>query len=127
MTLEQELERSVAIYTGVVLTVEPHPSDPNWWVRVGLRPVSMWRGEMAEILYVVTPINEAACGVHFEIGTEYLVFAYPAVWPGSDPSTHLCGRTHATYPGDPDIAALGPPIATPAVAPTWGALKIRYR
>ncbi len=123
-TFEEAFSSSSAIFSGIVERIESATPDYPTDVWVTLRITALWRGNGGETIRVATPENEAICGVPFTIGTEYLVYARtyqqsPTLW------TYLCGRTHATFAGDPDIALLGAP--TPVAATTWGKVKLLYR
>jgi hypothetical protein len=128
-TFEEAVQESDAIFLGPVLEVR---SAPEAWEAVWavLHVEGWWKGAPPETVEVLTGANEGVCGVRFEPGVRYLVYAFRGGSPwGSDPGaqvlwTHLCWRTHATWPGDPDLVALGP---TPVAAGSWGALKRRYR
>lgn len=128
MSFEQAWSESEAIFVGVVTSIDLVGEDPHWpELRVHFDVSASWRGVTGPTALIATAASGAACGYDFEIGREYLVYA--DVWSSVEVgtfATHLCHRTHPTFPNDPDIVALGdPPV--PAAPATWGAVKATYR
>ena len=74
-------------------------------LRVTLEVVQTWKGADAEEVVVTTMTDAAACGVPFEPGRSYLVFA--ASDGASALSAGLCGGTKPREEADEDVAALG--------------------
>jgi hypothetical protein len=74
-------------------------------LRVTLEVVQTWKGADAEEIVVTTMTDSAACGVPFEPGRSYLVFA--ASDGANALSTGLCGGTKPREEADEDVAALG--------------------
>ena len=66
---------------------------------------TVWKGEVGETVEVRTPLNSAACGVGFEAGEEWLVYANEQ--EGVLNAT-LCSRTSPLRAATEDLAALGP-------------------
>jgi len=117
---------SDVILLGEVTGIRPAQPGAVW---ATLRIVGWWKGAPPNTMIdVLTGENDGNCGVHFTVGTQYIVYAFhaPSMYGGTaaDIWTHSCWRTHETYPEDPDLAALGPVPVSPA---SWGALKISYR
>jgi len=125
--LQQEFDAAWLVFSGRVLEIQ---EDPFGTLAVSLDPIDRWKGPLSPGQLVVTPLNGGVCGFTFEVGQEYLVFAfyYPyGVTMTPTPFTHLCSRT-SLLAGNPYVASLPPPLVpTPAARPTWGALKIGYR
>lgn len=113
-TFLEAFERSDAIFLGEVLAVENAAPDgyPEavWAV---FRVDASWKGNPPATTRLLTAANGGTCGFTFVPGTRYLVYAFQGLegWgPGSDPdalTTGLCWRTHAYWPEDPDLVALG--------------------
>lgn len=125
-TLEEAVQQSDAIFTGVVLEIEPGGEQYPGNVFIVMRSGSWWKGDVVETVRLLTGEGGAVCGYPFQVGKEYLVYAgLPSsqeyLW------TSLCSRTHGTSPNDPDIAALGPPIAVATLARSWGSVRAAYR
>jgi hypothetical protein len=72
---------------------------------VTLEVVQTWKGADAEEVVVMTMTDSAACGVPFEQGRSYLVFA--ASDASGALSAGLCGGTKPREESDEDVAALG--------------------
>jgi hypothetical protein len=88
-----------------------------------------WKGGLPQSYDVLTPADPGICGVTFQPGERWLVYALGGVGPsGTLPPgvlwTHSCWRSHPYSADDPDLILLGP---VPVVAASWGSLKIRYR
>jgi hypothetical protein len=125
-TLAQEFESAAAVFTGRVTAVQPAGDGFN--VIVSLTPLLRWKGGLSVPLTLATPENSGICGYAFEIGREYLVFAWPYTISGQQTIfTHLCSRTGSAE-GNPDITNLGPPLVPTAVrAISWGSVKRVWR
>ena len=128
---DRAVAQSNVILLGEVTAIRP--AGPGYFeaVIVSMRVVGWWKGAPPNTMIdIITGQDDGICGVHFDIGSQYLVYAFNGAGlyggPGTSPWTHSCWRTHEVYPDypDPDIAALGP---VPTRAPSWGALKISYR
>jgi hypothetical protein len=118
------VSHSAAIFLGEVLEIRPAgpPHFESVWVKLHVE--ESWKGPSQSEIEILTAENEGICGYRFIPGERYLVYALAS---NPDPTvlwTHLCWRTHMTYPGDPDVIALR---ATPTRAGTWGAIKLLYR
>jgi hypothetical protein len=113
------------VFKGPVIAIRPAAQSYPGTVVATLRVAAWWKGAPSEFVEVLTADNSAACGFPFFVGSEYLVFvsqnAPGALWDG------LCSRTHAVYPDDPDLEALGPPHTVPVTARTWAQIKGMYR
>jgi hypothetical protein len=95
---------------------------------VTMTPLVRWKGGLVDPVPVRTGPNKASCGVTFEVGREYLVFADWAVLFGQDLYyTTSCSRTRFAE-GNPDIEQLGPPLLpTTARTISWGGVKVAWR
>ena len=125
-TLAQEVLASTAVFTCRVLDISPIDDEypAGFQVAVTVEVFDVWKGDPARSL-IVTATSSAACGYNFFVGGEYLVFATGGIGPGRL-GVFSCSRTAARN-GNPDVAALGPPLSTPVVATTWGAVRAMYR
>src|SRR5262245_49701340 len=122
-TFAVEFAQSAAIFRGTVssiTTAEPDHFNSVW---VTLATDAWWKGAPSSSVAILTAATEASCGYPFSLGSEYIVFAY-APQPFA---TSLCNLTHPTFPGDPYLDLLGPPISVAASDKTWGAIKHLYR
>ncbi|MGH7724801.1 MAG: hypothetical protein ACREOU_05170 [Candidatus Eiseniibacteriota bacterium] len=126
-TLDVERTNSAAIFTGFPINVRSAEPEYPYSVWVTFRVGAVWKGTVTPTIEVLTGANEGICGVTFRTGIEYLVFAYGH---GSGSSflltAGLCGRT-APALENPDVIALGPPIAVPVSPRSWGKLKVLFR
>ncbi|HZL84279.1 MAG TPA: hypothetical protein VFD07_02765 [Candidatus Krumholzibacteria bacterium] len=124
-SFEEALRVSHYVFKGPVIAMRPAVEHGPNLVVATLQVAAWWKGAPSEVVEVLTVDNTAACGFPFFVGSEYLVYVSPnesgSLWEG------LCSRTHAVYPGDPDLEALGPPHSLPVTARTWQQIKKLYR
>ena len=123
---EEALLESAAVFRGTVIMIRPAGPDHYHQVWVTLLADAWWKGEPSAVVDVLTEENEAMCGYPFELETEYLVYAMRSSQEPMPLYTHLCSRTHVSWPEDPDLVDLGPPVALPATDGSWGRLKALY-
>ena len=104
--------RSDAVFLGEVLQITPIEDDLFLRVSVHVRVEASWKGQPPPEAAVITAMYDASCGYPFRIGRRYLIYATHSSDPGAQAefSTHLCSRTHETWPEDPDIQLLGAPL-----------------
>ncbi len=126
-SVEASRAASHAVFTGIpisVVSAAPEHPDDVW---VAFQVTAIWKGPVTAQYAVLTGATGGLCGVDFELGTEWLVYAFPVdADPDPEVFTHICSRT-ARAAGNPDIEALGPPLSTPALARSWGLVKAIYR
>jgi hypothetical protein len=124
VSFDRAVSSSKQIFRGTAVDVRSaEPEYPMMvWARIAV--AQYWKGTPGDTASVLTGANEGVCGFTFIPGVDYLVYAAPYL-PGNDVFTHLCARTHQTWDGDPDLAALD--VVTPVRKRTWGALKLRFR
>lgn len=115
-TPAEERDKADAVFLGTVVAVNPSSgatmegSDP---VTVTFQTTTVWKGPVTQQVAVTTPGSSASCGVTFEPGTAYVVYA--SLNDGAL-STTLCSRTTAVEHAADDIAMLGagqPSVANP--------------
>jgi hypothetical protein len=100
-------DAAAAVFEGRVhaITREGNAEVGPARLRVTLEVVQTWKGADSEEIVVTTMSDSAACGVPFEEGRSYLVFAT------SDEAgalvAGLCGGTTLREQADGDVAALG--------------------
>ncbi|MDX1414887.1 MAG: hypothetical protein R3293_11900 [Candidatus Promineifilaceae bacterium] len=116
---QEAMAEATAVFSGQVTDVEisegetVSSADP---VRATFAVDQVWKGAVDDIVTVGTPLSSASCGVNFEEGKEYVVYAYG----GADElTTNLCSRTAEMTPELEDLAALG--AGTAPEAGTGGA------
>lgn len=127
-TPAEELARSEAVLAGRVVGLNvPQGAvigtgDP---VHVVFEVERVWKGPAYHSLVIVTARSEVSCGYSFEVGQEYLVYAYAAE---SELHTSICSRTALLAAAGEDLAALGPGMALlpaePAAPPDIGSLAV---
>lgn len=96
-----EFNRSQAVFSGTVI----RSRETGEKVQVKLRIAEIWKGDVTEIQSITTWNNSAACGLSFERGKKYLIYASkiddrPLV-------TSLCTRTKLFANAEQDLLELG--------------------
>ncbi|HEY0075399.1 MAG TPA: hypothetical protein VGB77_14970 [Abditibacteriaceae bacterium] len=106
---EQALKSADAVFAGKVISLT---SSGRFSGTYSFQVNESWKGASLNILFIRTGRGGGDCGYGFEIGQEYLVYAYGK----SGLSTHTCSRTKPLSDAGQDLAVLGP--GTPPSA-TW--------
>jgi hypothetical protein len=120
----EELAARDAVFSGIVLSQVLDPTGMRPLRFVKFEVSNCWKGGITGIVEVSTRSDEAACGRSFTDGIEYLVYASVS---GNELHTFLCDRTRRMTNAQVDLAALGPPTCTTAIAlSTWSSLKRLY-
>jgi hypothetical protein len=106
---------AAAVFRGEVTRVERLPrSTGGDYQRVTLRVNRVWKGNVAAEAVVYTGSNDGDCGIAFQQGTEYVIYAWALasdnLWnaPENSLGTGLCDRTAPVSQAADDLAALGP-------------------
>lgn len=112
-SVQEELRDSEAVFWGEAVSVEEQgftSSVPPFLGPVTFEVRESWKGVSQEQVIVHGQGHEASCGLDFDEGKTYLVFAYH-VGKGEDGSleTGLCTATAALSEVEAAPAALGPP------------------
>jgi hypothetical protein len=100
MPPRQVFEESDAVFEGRVLEIVPNDNG----ITARLEVVQSWKGVEIERVEVRTAGDSAACGIAFEVGTSWLVYADDE---NGVLSTGLCSRTARIEEAEEDLAALG--------------------
>ncbi|MBI2499106.1 hypothetical protein HYV88_02590 [Candidatus Woesearchaeota archaeon] len=105
----EELDRSDAVFSGKVLSIE----DTGGYNEVKSRDVvfelyTSWKSsfKLYDTVKVRTARDSAACGYGFQKGEEYLVYAYKYSDSGNMLSANICSRTKLLSQADEDIKEL---------------------
>jgi hypothetical protein len=110
MTLEEQIQNSEAIFSGVVVDVaesaDPYASPGP----VTFDVEAAWKGVTGETAVFLGYEPGSSCDVGFEVGESYLVYAYLSGENGEGPlSTNICSGTKLLSSAGADLLALGPP------------------
>ena len=114
--------RVVALFNQLVRPLDTTPSgierrdaDVAYWfkapkrLRVTIEVSEVWKGDVTANTEVYTASECCVCGFPFELGKEYLIYAYRG--SSGQLAVSLCSRTRALSDAAEDIAALGPGAA----------------
>jgi hypothetical protein len=106
---------AVAVFQGEVIRVEQvRGATGAEHRRVTLRVSKVWKGTITAETIVYTGSGDANCGIAFQQGTEYVIYANASngtdFWgtPANSLVTGLCDRTRPVAEAADDLAALGP-------------------
>ncbi len=125
-SVKETLEKSSAVFSGEVTKVkEFSPESPEAGdALLGLGPVTFeiqeaWKGVSGNSVVVYGQGPGASCGIDFERGETYLVYAYRT---GGDLGTDFCGRTKLLSYAGSDVSELN---ATRGSLPETGGPRVR--
>jgi hypothetical protein len=113
----EEMDRSAAVFSGKVVHLDTSTApiissaDP---VVVGFDVSTIWKGPQEAQLAITTARSSASCGFEFQLGVEYIVYAYEGE-VGLE--TGLCTRTAPLAMAADDLAALGEGVTAPEPEP----------
>ncbi|WP_289136898.1 hypothetical protein [uncultured Brevibacillus sp.] len=113
---KEAIQQSAAIFSGKVIQVQ-ETSDWHEWIPLSNKRVrggfgvvldvqSTWKGIDQTQVLIFTEGWELGCGVPFEVGKEYLVYA--SYWERDVLETHTCSRTAELIHATDDLLTLGP-------------------
>lgn len=111
----QERDRAAAVFVGRVEQIDAPANPGGEPVQVTFTTLGVWKGDVGASTVVQTAFDSAACGVAFEQGQEYLVYALQN--DSGALETSLCSRTQSTATATDALEALGPEQAAPTSAP----------
>jgi Tissue inhibitor of metalloproteinase len=112
--LEDHLRTSDAVFSGEVVDIDESDLSRGPWPRLGkvtFDVSEVWKGVSEEPVAVYGQGPEATCGIDFEEGESYLVYAYRSSGGGAL-QTDLCNETKPLAAAERDLQLLGPPDAT---------------
>jgi hypothetical protein len=121
----EELALSTAVFSARVTNVELVDDGQRWFLkRVTMALADCWKGALSSSVIVWTAESDAACGIDFQVDSDWLVYAF-----GSPDALDagLCSRTQPLDFAAYDLAQLGMPVCTVPVTPSaWGNVKRLY-
>jgi hypothetical protein len=109
-SVEAEISRSTEVFAGRVLEVKEQKNLDGSMTKAALFEVSqIWKGGSESQIIIHTGSGGGDCGVQFEEGEEYLVYAYPSTMYGDKELliTIICDRTKVLVQAQEDLAVLG--------------------
>ncbi|MDJ0706309.1 MAG: hypothetical protein QNJ46_23810 [Leptolyngbyaceae cyanobacterium MO_188.B28] len=96
-----ELDQAMAVFAGEVSAIK----QTTRGFEISFNVTEVWKGDLTSTLVISTGPHSAACGYPFEIGQDYLVYAY-----GRDSTrlaASLCSRTAPLSNAADDLVELG--------------------
>jgi hypothetical protein len=120
-TLAEEFRTSDAVFSGEVVSIEENELSPDAIPplgRVTFEIRKSWKGVSEESVAVYGQGDEASCGIDFEKGRNYLVYAYRLNEENTPLETSFCDATKPLTEAEGDLRLLGAPTT---VLPDTGA------
>lgn len=71
--LKWKLKQLQAVFSGKIIEINKVPQSRDVSVKIEVKEI--WKGRLSEEVNITTPNHPGACGVLFEIGKSYLIFA----------------------------------------------------
>lgn len=107
--VEEELERSNAVFSGKVIDVrEKRSLTGNVSKLVLFEVTSTWKGVQQSQIMITTGLDSGDCGIDFKGGKEYLVYASESTMYGAKSLVSIiCDRTNQLSSLQSDLAILG--------------------
>lgn len=107
--IEEELERSDAVFSGKAIEVDEKPSLFSASTRsIVFQVAQVWKGPAQSQIKVKTGQGGGDCGFEFNVGQEYLVYAVKSDMYGANGlTTIICDRTAVLSQAQGDFAVLG--------------------
>ncbi|MBB6447875.1 hypothetical protein [Bacillus benzoevorans] len=107
--VEEEFERSQAVFSGKVVDVREKRSLKGELTKSVLFEVTnTWKGVKQSQIIIITGQGGGSCGFHFNEGQEYLVYAYESTMYGAKSLvTTICDRTNELSVLQEDLTILG--------------------
>ncbi len=113
---ERELRTSDAVFSGEVVSIEGDRLAPGLGPplgRVTFDAKESWKGVSEKSVVVYGHGDEVSCGIDFEKGEQYLVYAYRSNdGPGDHLETSYCDATKLMSEAEADLRVLGSPTGT---------------
>ena len=114
-SVEEEFERSKAVFSGKVVDINEQSSlKGSTSTSVLFEVTNTWKGVEQSQIIITTGQGGGDCGYHFTEGKEYLVYAYESTMYGANSLvTVICNRTGVLNSSQEDLEVLGegqPPI-----------------
>lgn len=108
-SVEEELERSNAVFSGKVISVrEKRSLNGNVSKLVLFEVTNTWKGVEQSQIMITTGLGDGDCGIDFKEGEEYLVYAHESTMYGAKSLVSgICDRTNKLSAAKNDLAILG--------------------
>jgi hypothetical protein len=109
-SVESELERSKAVFSGEVLEVKEQKDFRGYMKNKVLFEVTdTWKGVTESQVIITTGSGGGDCGFGFQVGQEYLVYASESTMYSDEAElvTIICDRTTELSSAQEDLAVLG--------------------
>ncbi|NOU56717.1 hypothetical protein HN020_18585 [Brevibacillus borstelensis] len=111
-TPKKALEQAEAVFAGTVTAV----NSAEYGHEVQFQVNTTWKGVSQSQVLVATGSGDGDCGIAFQAGNDYLVYAHPDTYYSESGglATNICTRTALLSDASGDLLAIGP--GTPVTA-----------
>ncbi|MBD8038435.1 hypothetical protein H9635_16950 [Solibacillus sp. A46] len=108
-SVEEEFERSTAVFSGKVIDIKKKKSLKGYSYKSVLFEVTnTWKGVEQTQIFITTGEGDGDCGFNFIEGNEYLVYANESTMYGAKSLVSiLCSRTNVLSSSQNDLEVLG--------------------
>lgn len=108
-SVQEEFERSKAVFSGKVVDIEERRSLKGYTVKSVLFDVTnTWKGVEQSQIIITTGQGHGDCGYDFTKGKEYVVYAYESTMYGAKSLvTTMCDLTGLVSSAQKDVEVLG--------------------
>ncbi len=86
--VKEAVDISTAVFSGEVSEVKKEPG--TFFVKVKFKVKTAWKNKFVKEITITTGLNDGLCGYNFEVGEEYLIYAYGKQ---NNLGTGICTRT----------------------------------
>ncbi len=107
--VQSELNRSQSVFNGKVLDIKEKRGQKGYMHKSVLFEVTeVWKGPQQTQIMISTGFGGGDCGIDFQKGQEYLVYAYETDFYGPVAlETTICDRTNTLQSAQDDLTILG--------------------
>lgn len=107
-TPREAMEQADLVFAGTVTAVSaPYFDEMALLVDAKLTVQRAWKGEASRTMSITTPATGSVCGVNFQEGYDYLVYAYESEGGQQRYFTYTCLRTGLLSRAEEDLHFLG--------------------
>lgn len=108
-SIEEEFDRSQAVFSGKVIRISENESMKDYKTKSVLFEVTnTWKGVKQSQIIIRTGQGGGDCGINFIEGVDYLVYAYESdMYGAKELVTNICDRTNKLSASQEDLQVLG--------------------
>jgi hypothetical protein len=125
---QEELAESAVVFSGQVIQINNSAQTRGFFgseilLTVTFNVYEIWKGPQENPIVIKTTPNSASCGFNFEVGQEYLIYAFGSK---SNLQTNICTRTTTLANAAGDLHAIGTGAVAPPLRDAQNPLSINW-